>query len=173
MAKVYVSEYDDNGVERFALYAEYGNKTELLQEDWKPVVFDSEEEASKKLAEIESEKEREDTAVPFSLDEAQKYAESHFWKFASTYARTAPHEYLIKKWLVEEDKLLFERFVATIKAHAVIGYFYGHENRYLILDEQYYWYMPLPDNMAVDLINRTSTDYLEYKDGAYYYKGKD
>lgn len=173
MPKVYVSEYDDNGVERFALYAEYGNKTELLQEDWKPVVFDSEEEASKKLAEIESEKEREDTAVPFSLDEAQKYAESHFWKFASTYARTAPHEYLIKKWLVEEDKLLFERFVATIKTHAVIGYFYGHENRYLILGEQYYWYMPLPDNMAVDLINRTSTVYLEYKDGAYYYKGKD
>lgn len=29
-----------------------------------------------------------------------------------------------------------------------------------------------PENMAVDLINRTSTDYLEYRDGAYYYKEK-
>ena len=30
--------------------------------------------------------------------------------------------------------------------------------------------MPLPDNMAVDLINRTTTDYPEFRDGAYYYK---
>lgn len=30
--------------------------------------------------------------------------------------------------------------------------------------------MPMPDNMAVDLINRTTTDYLEFRDGAYYYK---
>ena len=26
------------------------------------------------------------------------------------------------------------------------------------------------ENLAVDLINRTTTDYLEYRDGAYYYK---
>ena len=38
--------------------------------------------------------------------------------------------------------------------------------------EHYYWYMPLPDNLAVDLINRTTTDHPEYRDGAYYYKGK-
>ena len=29
-----------------------------------------------------------------------------------------------------------------------------------------------PENLAVDLINRTTTDYLEYRDGAYYYKEK-
>jgi len=29
------------------------------------------------------------------------------------------------------------------------------------------------ENMAVDLINRTTTDYLEYRDGAYYYKQKE
>ena len=173
MPKVYVSEYDDNGVGKYALYAEYGDKTELLKEDWKPVIYDSEEEASKKLAEIEAEKEREDAALPFSLEEAQKYAESHYWKFATTYAKTAPHEYMIKKWLVDEDKLLYERFVATIKKDSVVGYFYSHKNNYLILGDHYYWYMPLPDNMAVDLINRTTTDYLEFRDGAYYYKGKE
>ena len=173
MPKVYVSEYDDNGVARFALYADNGDKSELLQEDWKPVLFDTEEEAATKLADIEAEKAREDTAIPFSPEEAEKYAESHYWKFATTYAKTAPHEYMIKKWLVDEDKLLFERFVATIKVHAVTGYFYSHENKYLILGEHYYWYMPLPDNMAVDLINRTYTTYLEYRDGVYHYKGKD
>ena len=55
-----------------------------------------------------------------------------------------------------------------------IGYFYGHKNNYLILGDHYYWYMGgcYPENMAVDLINRTTTDYLEYRDGAYYYKEK-
>ncbi len=32
--------------------------------------------------------------------------------------------------------------------------------------------MPLPENLAVDLINRTTTDYLELRDGVNYYKGK-
>ena len=41
------------------------------------------------------------------------------------------------------------------------------------LGDYYYWYMPCyPDNMAVDLINRTTTDNLEFRDGAYYYKPK-
>ena len=31
--------------------------------------------------------------------------------------------------------------------------------------------MGKPDNMAVDLINWTTTDYLEFRDGAYHYKG--
>ena len=68
-------------------------------------------------------------------------------------------------WLVEDDQFLYESFVATMKRESVVGYFYGHENKYLILGEYYYWYMPLPDNYAVDLINRTTTDYLEYRDG--------
>ena len=53
----------------------------------------------------------------------------------------------------------------------MVGYFYRHKNNYLILDDHYYWYMLVyPENMAVDLINRTTTDYLEYRDGAYYYR---
>lgn len=42
----------------------------------------------------------------------------------------------------------------------------------MILDDYYYWFMGQHDNMAVDLINRTTVDNLEYRDGAYYYKGK-
>lgn len=76
----------------------------------------------------------------------------------------------MKKWLIDEDKLLYERFVATMKANSVVGYFYGHKGDYCILGKHYYWFGTLPDNLAVDLINRTTTDYLEYRDGAYYYK---
>ncbi len=170
MADLYVSAFDENGLTKYSIYDGRNASPTPLTENWKPLVFDKEEEAVTKLQTMENEKKREDAAEPFSLDDAKLYAQSHFWKFASTYAKTAPHEYLVKKWLVKEDQLLYERFVATMKMYSVTGYFYGHENKYLILGDHYYWYMPLPDNMAVDLINRTTTDYLEFRDGAYYYK---
>ncbi len=168
MSKLKVSSIDENGITKFGLCDDCSG--EVHHEDFKPVVFDTIEEAEARLRECENESAREKNAQPFSLEEAKKYAESHYWKFASTYAKTAPHEYCIKRWLVEEDQLLYERFVATMRAHSVIGYFHGHQNMYLILDGHYYWYMPGPDNVAVDLINRTTTDSLEYRDGAYHYK---
>ncbi len=173
MSKLYISTFNDNGIKKFALFDDRKSPAEILYEDWKPVVFDNEDDAKAKLASLEAERERENDAVPFSLEEAEKYAESHYWKFASTYSKTAPHEYCIKKWLAKEDQLLYERFVATMKANSVVGYFYGHKNDYLLLGKHYYWYMPLPENMAVDLINRTTTDNLEFRDGAYHYKGVD
>jgi hypothetical protein len=168
MTRLIVSTYDDNGTAKFGLF--YDDSRDLYQEDWKPVLFDSEDEAKKKLTALESERYREIAAIPFSLEEAQKYAESHYWKFASTYAKSAPHEYCVKKWLASEDQLLYERFVATMRKYSVVGYFYGHKNDYLLLGDHYYWFMPVPDNLAVDLINRTTMDYLEFRDGAYYYK---
>ena len=174
MSALYVSQFTDNGIERWGLFYESDQDIRHLTEDFKPVSFDSKEEADKKLRCMEEERRREDMAAAFSIDEAMVFAESHKWKYASTYAKTAPHEYLVKKWLPEEDRKQFERLVQTINKDHVVGYFYGHENKYLILGNYYYWYMPVyPDNMAVDLINRTTTDYLEYRDGAYYYKGSD
>ena len=167
MTKLVISTHDDNGSVRYGLF--YGEDGDVYKEDWKPVLFDTEEEAKQKLSMLEAERKREDEAKPFSLEEAQKYAESHYWKFASTYAKTAPHEYCMKRWLASEDQLLYERFVATIRKHSVVGYFYGHKNDYLILGDHYYWFMSVPDNLAVDLINRTTTDYLEFRNGAYYY----
>lgn len=170
MVKLYVSVYEED-LSKYALYDDRNNAHNIYSEHWNKLIFDTKEEAEAKLAALEAERAREDSAVPFSLEEAKKYAESHYWKFASTYAKTAPHEYCIKSWLVEEDQLLYERFVATMKANSVVGYFYRHKNDYLILGDRYYWSMPHPDNLATDLINRTTTDNLEYRDGAYYYKG--
>ena len=170
MSKLRVSSFDEKGITKYSLIDDLSK--EVYQEDFKPVVFDTEEAAEKRLGEYESERSREENAKPFSLEEARQYAESHYWKFASTYAKTAPHEYCIKRWLVKEDQLLYERFVATMRTQSVVGYFYGHKNMYLILGDHYYWYMPGPENVAIDLINRTTTDYLVFKDGAYYYKEK-
>lgn len=173
MTNLHVEVYSDNEIEKWGIFYDDKGIHRQLTEDFKTLVFDSEEAAHIKLDAIESERKREDTAILFSLEEAKAFAERHKWKYATTYAKTAPHEYLVKRWLNEGDRHLFERLVQTINKEAVTGYFYEHENRYLILGDQYYWYMPCyPDNMAVDLINRTTTDYLEYRNGAYHYKPK-
>ena len=171
MSTLYVLSVEENGEKKWGLFYDDEKGRQNLTEDFKPLFFDSESEAKDRLAIIEGERQREDTAIPFSAEEARSFAEGEKWKFATTYAKTAPHEYIVKKWLSDEDQLLFERFVQTINKESVIGYFYGHKNNYLILGDHYYWYMPFyPDNVAVDLINRTTTDYLEYRDGAYYDK---
>lgn len=175
MSKVYALEIEDDGITKWGLfYEDQKGNTQHLTEDFKKLVFDTEADAKDKLAFIEAERKSEDSAVPFSFDGAKAFVESHKWKFATTYAKTAPHEYLVKKLLSEEDRLLFERLVQTINKESVVGFFYGHKNNYLILGDHYYWYMTdcYPENLAVDLINRTTTDYLEYWDGAYYYKPK-
>ncbi len=173
MTKLYISSYKDGLNNRWGLFYEDEKGIQQLTEDFKPVMFDTEDQAKAKLEEMEAERLSEDSAIPFAFEEAIAFTESHKWKYASTYAKTAPHEYLIKKWLTVEDRKQFERLVQAINKDFVIGYFYGHENKYLILGDHYYWYMPCyPDNMAVDLINRTTIDYLEYRDGAYYYKEK-
>lgn len=171
MSKINISSFFDNGIKKWELRYENEKGMQHLTEDFKPLVFNNEEEAQKKLDTIEAERRSEDSAIAFNKEEAQSFAEVHKWKYATTYAKTAPHEYLVKKWLSQEDRLLFERLIQTINTQSVVGYFYGHKNKYLILGDHYYWYMPVyPENMAVDLINRTTTDYLEYQDGAYYYK---
>lgn len=173
ISKLYVSSCIDSGIKKWSIYYDDRNGIHQLEENFKPLIFDTQSAAEVKLKEYESERRSEDSADAFSIEDAEVFAENQKWKYASTYAKTAPHEYLVKKWLSEEDKLQFERLVQTINKESVVGYFYGHKNNYLILGDHYYWYMPCyPENMAVDLINRTTTDFLEYRDGVYYYKPK-
>ena len=170
MGKVYISAYEENGESLWGLFYEERGKQKALTEDFKPLSFATEAEAEIKLDAIEAERRSEDAAIPFTPEEAMAFAESHRWKFATTYAQTAPHEYLVKKRLDAEGQHMFERLVQVIRTYSVVGYFYRHPNNYLILGEHYYWHMFYPDNMAVDLINRTTIDQLEYRDGVYRYR---
>ena len=174
MSNVFVESFKDGDKTVWGLfYIDDKGEKIPLKENWKHLAYDTEEDAAMKLKQIEMEYGREKAAEPFSMEDAKQFAENNNWKFATTYAKTAPREYLVKYWLSDEDKVFFERFVQAIRSYSVVGYFYGHKNNYLILDNYYYWYMDCyPDNMSVDLINRTTTDYLEFRDGAYYYKEK-
>ena len=168
---VYIASFVENGKTKWGLFYEDDNgDKKAFTQDFKPLVFDTYADARSMLEAIEAERDREMSAEPYTIPEARFFAESHNWKFAKTYAKTAPHEYLVKRWLSEEDQRGFERFVQTINEHAVRGYFYGHPNNYLILRDYYYWFMDGPGNMAVDLINRNTVDKLELRDGVYYYR---
>ena len=112
MAKLFVSTFKDDGIQKWGLfYEDTKGITQHLTEDFKPVAFDTEDQAKAKLELVEAERRSEDNAIAFTLEEAKAFAENHKWKFATTYAKTAPHEYLVKRWLSEEDRLLFERHV--------------------------------------------------------------
>ncbi len=121
MSLLYIRVFNDSGATKYGLFYENGKGIEEpLIEDFKQVGFESEVEAKAKLVAMEAERESEDSAVAFSKEEAKMFVESHKWKFATTYAKTAPHEYLVKKWLNEEDRLLFERLVQTINTQSDI-----------------------------------------------------
>ena len=104
----------------------YDDKTgerKAHKENWKVVCFKTEKEAEEWLAAVEAERKREDEAKPFTMEEAEAFVKKHEWTFATTYAKTAPHEYLVKARLSESQKKQYERFVATMKANSVEAYF--------------------------------------------------
>ncbi|MBR6172828.1 MAG: hypothetical protein IKQ49_06610 [Eubacterium sp.] len=133
MSRIYVSGFLDGvGIKWGLFFTDIKGNKQHLTVKFKQIIYDSEQEAKEKLDAIEAERRREDSATAFSLEEARTFAERIKWKYATTYAKTAPHEYIVKKRLSEDDRSLFERFVQTINANAVVGYFYGHKNNYLI-----------------------------------------
>jgi len=89
-----------------------------------------------------------------NLERARCFIEKHTWKFAKTYAKKAPHEYLtLDKMQTEEDKAEFFWFVNEIMKYGKPERFWRTVFRYLRVDGKKYWTM----DKAVqdtDLINR-------------------
>jgi hypothetical protein len=61
------------------------------------------------------------------------------WIFAKTYAKTAPHEYVIYDNLDAEGKKEYEWFVEQIQEKGVDEKFYQTTFRYLYFDDRKYW----------------------------------
>lgn len=68
MTKLIISAYEDDHAVKYGLFCD--DTGDLYQEDWQPVLFESEDEARQKLSALESERSRENVAIPFSLDES-------------------------------------------------------------------------------------------------------
>ena len=78
----------------------------------------------------------------------------HEWTFAKTYAAFCPHEYIVMKKQPEEEWPLFPEFAQFIRENGFVAE-YGRlgPNRYLVVDDYYYW--TLDKNVEdTDLINR-------------------
>lgn len=63
------------------------------------------------------------------------------WTFAKTYAKTWPHEYVVRDRV---DEALFVRLVEHIRAHGYLGRFYRMKITYFDEDGLTYWTMGAP-----------------------------
>lgn len=81
-----------------------------------------------------------------TLTSLQQFISSRYWKFAKTYAKTAPHEYTVRSWKPDEQEN-FEMFSQAITKYGTDQWWRGGKWRYLIVNNFKYWTMD-------DVINR-------------------
>ena len=86
---------------------------------------------------------------PFS-EELRDFIAREKWTFAKTYAKTWPHEYIVRE-RVDED--LFVQLVRHIREHGYEGRFYSQKNMYFDCDGMAYWTMGEPISETT-IINR-------------------
>ena len=61
--------------------------------------------------------------------------EEQYWKFATTYAKTAPHEYIVDEWNID----LFNDICHLIETDGYVEYFYSKPVTYYNIGELKYW----------------------------------
>ena len=66
------------------------------------------------------------------------FVDSTAWVFAKTYAKTWPHEYIVREQ-VDEDR--FVELVRHIRNHGYLGKFYAKDITYLDCTNLVYWTM--------------------------------
>ena len=69
----------------------------------------------------------------------KKFIDGNTWTFAKTYAKTAPHEYLIYDKLDSENQKEYLWFANCIKKDGVDGKFYNAVLRYFYFGKHKYW----------------------------------
>ena len=82
------------------------------------------------------------------------------WTFAKTYAKTWPHEYIVRDRVDEE---LFLSLVRHIREHGYQGWFYRKPITYFDEDGMVYWTMGAPVEETI-IVNRcTKEQSYEYR----------
>lgn len=61
------------------------------------------------------------------------------WTFAKTYAKTAPHEYIVRDHLSDEDKNAFDAFLDLINKEGYEQKFYNTTYKYYNISDKRYW----------------------------------
>ncbi len=87
-------------------------------------------------------------------DKVRRFVNESVWIFAKTYAKTWPHEYIVKD---KVDKKLFLKLVKHIRTHGYIGKFYKKDIVYFDDQNMVYWTMGAPIEETT-IINRCSKE---------------
>lgn len=88
------------------------------------------------------------------LNRVRSFISGNTWIFAKTYAKTAPHEYVVKTKLpTEEMKKEFEWMVMLIRERGYEAEFWGKVHTYLDIDGKKYWTMGEPVEETI-ILNR-------------------
>jgi hypothetical protein len=93
----------------------------------------------------------EDKYPSLTMDEMRAFIAGHSWKFATTFAKTAPHWYTLEKNC--RSRVEFYRAVATIRRVGYGMHYHSGAMIYLDVDNWYYWTCGYPVE-DTELINR-------------------
>jgi len=89
-----------------------------------------------------------------NLEDFNRFINKFEWTFAKTYV-TAPHEYIIRWKLPEEEHEAFKQAVEFINQNGKPEWFWKKQYIYLRLDGYKYWAMTLDESGELNIINRT------------------
>lgn len=100
------------------------------------------------------------TRKVFTLDDIRAFIKKELWIFAMTYAKKAPHEYVVRGKIEGTDEE-FMSVVNYIQKEGVTMYFWNHPNKYIFVDGYQYWVMRDSEDDPTTILNRCKVD--EYK----------
>lgn len=89
------------------------------------------------------------------IEAARKFFAEHEWRFAKTYAKFAPHEYIVRHRLPPEERVAFDAAAAYVNANAKPEDFHGKIFHTHWLDGKKYWVADGSDDDGAVIINRT------------------
>ena len=107
------------------------------------------------------------------MDDVQmeEFVNSFDWIFAKTYAKKAPHEYIVKTNISDSDLLRkFDEVVTYIREVGFDAYYFKRRGKYYILGDYYYWTMGAPVNETT-ILNRAKLSDYKLINGQWWWKG--
>ena len=68
----------------------------------------------------------------------KEFCDNQSWIFAKTYAKKAPHEYVVRNNIQGTDEE-FMAVVNYIQENGITMYYWNHPNKYIFIDGRQYW----------------------------------
>lgn len=101
-----------------------------------------------------------------------KFVNDNAWRYAKTYAKKCPHEYVVRDKLPNHYRALFPDIVKFIRAKGFEAYYFKKKGIYFIHGNYYYWTMGAPPEETT-ILNRAWVSDYERINNRWTWKGTD